>query len=134
MTAFDKYRKAAEKRDLSVALTEMEDLLIQKKDLFIQKIFTGQLSEGEANRRLLNLLKVFFLAKDVSTFFTHHPTRQQAAQAKALATKMAQSLKACRSQNRLNEELLTHLRLYFLGTQEESDTIPERPKQQSLFP
>lgn len=134
MSVFDKYRKAAAKRPLPAALEECEAALIKERDLLYHKVFTSQITEKEANRRLLYLLKPFFMVSDIQAFFSGECIPQQAEQLKALAQQMSEAINKVQTDADLMEQLLRYMKAYFVGlpTYEEPTRSDAKP-QQTLF-
>lgn len=133
MSVFDKYRKAAAKRPLPAALEEYEAALIKERDLLYHKVFTSQITEKEANRRLLYLLKPFFMVADIQAFFSGECLPQQSERLKLLAQQMAESVNKKQSDADLIEQLLRHMKEYFVGLPSYEEPTPTKPIQKTLF-
>lgn len=136
MTAFDQYRKAAEKRDLSAALAEFEALLVRERDLLYHQVFTAQITDDEANRRLLYLLKIFFIGVDVHAFFQGSPSPQLVEQMERLAIGLAETLHSTASKQVKEATFLHHLKAFFTGLPKTAPPAPQSittPTQQTLF-
>lgn len=136
MTAFDKYRKAAGKRDLSAALAEFEALLVRERDLLYHQVFTSQITEDEANRRLLYLLKIFFIGVDVNAFFQGSPSPQMVEQMERLAIGLAEARHSTASKQVKEATFLHHLKAFFIGLPTATPPAPQSittPTQQTLF-
>lgn len=135
MTTFDKYRKAAEKRPMSAALAELEALITTEQSSLYQQVFLNDISSDEANRRVLNLLKILFLAADVEAFFAQQYTKAQAEKLKDLASQMAQALKTQAPEKQRTIRLQELMQEYFLGMEKCPQQVIPSPKgkQQTLF-